>query len=102
MIKSYVDVAAEDILGGINSARARKLLPPKHWANAQFALQTLNNATSLDQVRAFQFFRLHKLKGKLDGWFSMDIARRVRLLFRYDSSSNEPYDITISPDHYGD
>ena len=102
MIQSYVDLGAADILAGINSERARKLLPIKHWPNAQFALQVLDNSTNLDQIRAFQFFRLHKLKGKLAGWFSMDIARRVRLLFRYDHSRNEPYDVAISPDHYGD
>ena len=102
MIKSYRDEGVNDIRQGKNTDSARKLLQTKFWESAQFALKTLHTATKLGQIRDFQFLRLHKLKGKMKGWYSMSFSSRGRVIFQFDEEQGHAYDVFISPDHYGD
>lgn len=56
--------------------RLRKLL---------FAIDT---AAGLDDLAAFPGWRLHPLKGNLDGFWSLTVTGSWRLIFQYDAVSN--------------
>ena len=50
-----------------------------------FAMET---ATGLNELSVFPGWRLHPLKGRLDGFWSLSVTGNWRLIFRYDEASN--------------
>lgn len=60
-------------------------------------LATLNSATSLAELGKLQSLRLHKLKGALRSFWSIDINGRWRLLFRF--KAGDAFDVHIFDPH---
>ena len=50
-----------------------------------FAIET---AASLDDLAVFPGWRLHPLKGDLDGFWSLTVTGNWRLIFQYDAKTN--------------
>ncbi len=61
-----------------------------------FALET---ADSLDQVGRFPGWKLHPLKGDLEGFWGMTVTGNRRLIFRYDERTNSADDIDLIDYH---
>lgn len=82
MIKSFADKTAEDVYNGINSRYARRL-PLELHAKAQRLLDQINAASSLKILRTPPGNRLEKLTGDLEGFWSLRINSRFRVIFRW-------------------
>ena len=61
-----------------------------------FALET---ADSLEQVGRFPGWRLHSLKGDLEGFWSLTVTGNWRLIFSYDEETNTAVDIDLIDYH---
>lgn len=61
-----------------------------------FALET---ADEIDQVGRFPGWRLHPLKGELNGFWSMTVTGNWRLIFRYDENTSTASDIDLIDYH---
>lgn len=59
--------------------------------------ETLNSASSLAKPGGLQSVRLHKLKGALRNFWSIDINGRWRLLFRF--KDGDAFDVHIFDPH---
>ena len=60
-------------------------------------LRQLNAATSLSDLGGLNSVGLHKLKGDLRGFWSIDINGRWRLLFKF--SGGDAYEVHIHDPH---
>ncbi len=60
-------------------------------------LRQLNAATSLSDLGGLSSVGLHKLKGDLRGFWSIDINGRWRLLFKF--SGGDAYEVHIHDPH---
>ena len=66
-------------------------------AVARRRLTQLNAATTLETLGRLNSLGLHKLKGDLRDYWSIDINGRWRLLFRYDAG--DAYEVHIHDPH---
>ena len=51
-------------------------------------LFAIDTAAGLDDLSAFPGWRLHPLKGNLDGFWSLTVSGNWRLIFQYKAASN--------------
>jgi proteic killer suppression protein len=82
----YVQDDARGVPGG-TADKLRKLL------------LTLETAENLDQVRRFPGWKLHPLKGELEGFWSLTVTGNRRLIFRYDENTNSAEDVDLVDYH---
>jgi len=75
---------------GIPGSMLRKL---KHQL---FALET---ADSLMELEKFPGWRLHPLRGDLNGFWSMTVTGNWRLIFQYDARTNSASEIDLTDYH---
>ncbi len=61
-----------------------------------FALETSKN---LDQMRLFPGWKLHSLKGELEGFWSLAVTGNWRLVFRYEKSTNSAEELDLVDYH---
>jgi toxin HigB-1 len=61
-----------------------------------FALET---ADDIDQVNRFPGWKLHPLKGALEGFWSLTVTGNLRPMFRYDEAMNTASDIDLIDYH---
>ncbi len=64
---------------------------------ARRRIATLNSASSLAELGKLQSVGLHKLKGELRNFWSIDINGRWRLLFRF--KDGDAFDVHIFDPH---
>ena len=57
-----------------------------------FAMETTKG---LEEVGLFPGWRLHPLKGDLEGFFSLTVSGNWRLIFRYDAARNTAADLDL-------
>ncbi len=82
MIASFGDAATEDIFNGRNSKAARSI-PKELWKIAARKLSTLDYATDLRDLSS-PGNNLEKLKGALNGKYSICINDQFRIVFNFD------------------
>ena len=70
-----------------SSEKLRKLL---------FVLET---ADTIDQVSRFPGWKLHPLKGELEGFWSISVTGNRRLIFHYDERTNSAGSIDLVDYH---
>lgn len=75
---------------GVQPAMADKL------RKLLFALET---ADDLDLMNRFPGWKLHPLKGDLEGFWSLTVTGNWRLIFRYDEETNTASDIDLIDYH---
>ena len=62
-------------------------------------LLALETANGLDQVCRFPGWKLHRLTGDLNGFWSLTVTGNRRLFFRYDEGANTAGDIDLIDYH---
>ena len=82
----FVDGDARGVPAAM-AGKIRKLL---------FALETAEN---LDEVASFPGWKLHPLKGDLDGFWSFTVSGNWRLVFGYDDRNNTASDLDLTDYH---
>ena len=88
--KGLKQIHAGDNAKGVPAAMADKLRKPL------FALETANG---VDQVGRFPGWKLHRLKGDLNGFWSLTVTGNWRLIFRYHEDVNTASDIDLIDYH---
>jgi proteic killer suppression protein len=88
--KGLRELYEDDIAKGVPSAMADKL------RKLLFAMET---AEDIDQVGRFPGWRLHPLKGGLEGFWSLTVTGNWRLIFQYDPATNTASDINLIDYH---
>lgn len=81
---------SQDDARGVPSGTADKL------RKMLFALETAEN---LDQIKCFPGWKLHSLKGELQGFWSLVVTGNRRLIFRYDRPTNSAEELDLVDYH---
>jgi toxin HigB-1 len=97
MIVSFVDAGTEDIYNGRNTRGAGRACPLQIHVTARKRLDTLQAATSLDDVASNPGANLEELKRARKGQHSVRINRKYRVCFRW--TSDGPADVEIVDYH---
>lgn len=92
MIRNIASKTAQDIYDGNKSRYARKI-PVELHSKAQRLLDQLNAAAVVDTLKAPPGNRLEKLKGKLEGFWSLRINDQWRIVFRWEEGDALDVDI---------
>jgi len=88
--KGLRQLYADDNAKGLSASLVEKL------RKLLFALETAQN---LEQVRRFPGWKLHPLKGDLQGCWSLTVSGNWRVIFRYDEAENTASDIDLTDYH---
>ena len=88
--KGLRQLYADDKAKGLSASLVEKL------RKLLFALETAQN---LEQVRRFPGWKLHPLKGDLQGRWSLTVSGNWRVIFRYDEAENTASDIDLTDYH---
>ncbi len=62
-------------------------------------LFAIDTADSIEDLGRFPGWKLHPLKGDLDGFWSLTITGNWRLIFSYDEKTNAASDIDLVDYH---
>jgi len=93
VIINFADKTTEDIYNGVDSKPARKI-PMVIWSIAQRKLDMIDAAAEIKDLKIPPANRLEKLKGSLDGYFSIRINDQYRIIFKWINSAAENVKIT--------
>jgi len=93
----FADRGTQDVYDGIDSERARRVLPRNLHEKAQSKLSVLAFADSLEDLRAPPSNRLEKLRGDRAGQHSIRVNERYRICFRW--IDGEAIDVEIVDYH---
>lgn len=99
MILFFADDETSDIYNGIKSAKARKRLDPILWNVAQRKLDMLNKAKKIEDLRVPPSNHLEKLKGDLEGLYSVRINDKWRIIFQWDQNQSGVSQVKIIDYH---
>lgn len=93
MIKTFGDKETDRIWNGIRS----KKLPNEIQDIERRKLRMLNNAQDVIDLRIPPANRLEKLKGDLEGYYSIRINNQWRIIFQW--VHNDSYEVSIVDSH---
>jgi proteic killer suppression protein len=93
VIKSFGDKETEKIWNGIQS----KKLPADIQNVARRKLRMINNAQNINDLRVPPANRLEKLSGNLEGYYSIRINKKWRIIFIWKDDS--AYEVQIVDYH---
>ena len=93
MILSFGDNTTDDIFNGLDS-RAARSIPRSAWGAACRKLDMINAATELGDLRIPPANRLEKLRGKLDGYYSIRVNDQYRIIFIWNNHNAEKVMVT--------
>jgi proteic killer suppression protein len=85
VIVSFGDKATEDIYHGHDTKAARKI-SRELWPRIQSKLDLMNAAISLQDLRVPPSNSLEKLRGDLEGFYSIRVNQQYRLIFRFEKN----------------
>ena len=94
VIRSFAEVATEDIFAGVPSRQARATCPELLWPVARRRMDQLNRVRYLDELRIPQGNRLERLRGIRDGQHSIRINERHRICFRWEDGYADEVEVT--------
>lgn len=97
MVITFKDRGTEDVFNGVRSKTARKVCPPTLLRRARSKLFLLDDAATLDDLRAPPGNRLEALKGDRRGQHSIRINDQYRVCFRWTEAG--PADVEIVDYH---
>jgi proteic killer suppression protein len=93
MIRSFRDVATEDLFYGRSTKAARKALPQSLWRKASLKLDAIDSAGTLDDLLIPPGNRLEALKGDRRGQHSIRINSQYRICFRWTEAGPEDVEV---------
>lgn len=93
MIINFADKTTEDIYNGQDSKPARKM-PMVIWSIAQRKLDMIDAAAELKDLKIPPANRLERLKGSLEGYYSIRINDQYRIVFNWINSGAANVKIT--------
>lgn len=93
MIVSFKDEGTEDVFDGRDSKRARKTCSQSIWRVTRRKLDQINQATSLDDLRAPLANRLEALRGSREGQHRIRINDQYRVCFTWTGDGAEEVEI---------
>lgn len=93
MIRGIRGKTTQDIYDGNNSRQARKV-PREIHDKAARLLDQIDAAPSLDFLRVPPSNRLEKLRGDLEGYWSLRINDQWRIVFRWENKDALDVEIT--------
>jgi len=76
-----------------------KGVPPTMAEKLRKLLLAIETANDLEQVSRFPGWKLHPLKGDLNGFWSLTVTGNWRLIFRYDPGTNTAAEINLIDYH---
>ena len=97
MIRSFADVATEDLFNGLSSRQARQACPAALWPVVRRKLTQLNRVRDLRELSVPPGNRLERLKGGRAGQHSIRINDQWRICFRW--SEGDASDVEIVDYH---
>ena len=97
MIAHFSDKGTEDIFQRVESREARRVLPIELHRNAAKKLAMINAARFVEDLKIPPGNRLEKLKGTLEGHYSVRINDQWRIVFRWADGS--AFDVSICDYH---
>ncbi|MEO8853099.1 MAG: type II toxin-antitoxin system RelE/ParE family toxin [Ginsengibacter sp.] len=62
-------------------------LPPEQIEKIRRILEALDSATTLAPLKVIPGYKLHQLKGKLKGYWSVWVTRNYRITFRFEKEN---------------
>lgn len=93
MIRSIKGKTTQDIYDGINSRQARRG-PREIHDKAARLLDQIDAAPNLDFLRVPPSNRLEKLRGDLEGYWSLRVNDQWRIIFRWENKDALDVEIT--------
>ena len=98
MIEGFAEQGTRDIAYGVNSPAARRACPQHLWPAARRRLDTLERASSLDDLARYPGNRLETLRGDRRGQHSIPINDQYRICFVGQPGRADAVEIT---DYHG-
>jgi proteic killer suppression protein len=95
VITSFGNQGTEDIWAGDDTKAARSVLPTDLWSKARELLDQLDAATAVGDMALPPSNRLHKLKGKLKGYWSVSV--NMKIIFKFEDGNAD--DVAIVDYH---
>jgi len=96
VIVTVADRTTQDVYDAVNSRYSRKL-PLELHDKARRLLDQINAAPSLEFLRVPPSNRLEKLRGDLEGFWSLRINDQWRIIFRWQD--NDACEVRITDYH---
>ena len=93
MIRSFKDLATEDIFNGVNSRSARGTCPSSLWRVAARKLEQLDSVVYLEELRVPPGNRLEALRGDRVGQMSIRINNQYRICFVWTETGPDAVEI---------
>jgi len=97
VIRSFADLATEDLFNGVESRRARQACPVTLWTVVARKLTQLNRVRDLRELAVPPGNRLEALKGSRRGQHSTRINDQYRICFRWEEGYVD--DVEVTDDH---
>ena len=94
MIRSFADLATEDVFNGVDSRRARAVCPSGLWLVARRKLTQPNRVRDLRELAAPPGNRLEALRGDRAGQYSIRINAQYRICFRWEDGYAVEVEVT--------
>lgn len=94
MIRSFADLATEDLFNGIDSRRARAACPVGIWPVLRRKMTQLNRVLDLLELAVPPVNRLERLTGSRRGRHSIRINQQYRICFRWEEGYADEVEVT--------
>ncbi len=94
MIRTFADLATEDLFNGLDSRRARRACPLAQWSVVTRKLTQLNRVRELRELAVPPGNRLEALRGARRGQHSIRINDQYRICFRWENGYADDVEVT--------
>ena len=94
MIRSFADVATEELFNGIDGRRARAACPRKLWPVVRRKLTQLNRVRDLKELAIPPGNHLERLLGARRGQHSIRINQQYRVCFQWEAGYADKVEVT--------
>lgn len=94
VIRSFANVATEDLFNGIDSRQARRACPKTLWAVVRRKLTQLNRVGALAELNVPPGNRLERLRGDRAGQYSIRVNDQYRICFRWEDGYADDIEVT--------
>ncbi len=88
MISSFGDATSAEIYHGSDTKASRRIRR-ELWSRVQRKFDLLNACISIGDLRTPPANRLEKLRGDLDGFYSIRVNQQYRIVFRFANGNCE-------------